>query len=637
MGDAACGPSNPLQNFQKHASADRSLQQDRLFSSSRQAPSQSFRSGPGPNAGLLDPEFEAFQAGASHDPVGSQLQHAPPGWPHDLTASWHPQPFQTAPPAQPQPQHPHLEGWAADFHRMHISSPSTAAPAAHAPTQSPWHQDFLQQSRQLPQQQQRRATPTHMHQGSGFYNAMYNASPRHAFAEPSSASALGKQRAADMEPTLDEEAFARAFDAAAADMDAVAAAGVVDERRVDAATEATPSFVTLDSLLQKFEERRTELEEQIDKLNTQSPRDTTLIRRLERHALMVKMDKNDVLALHCEALDVAQEKYELRKGGLERHGAIDRSDEEMQYWHRVCMHLLDRQEMQHRDVLDSRANDAVERTASTEQPAALHLGSMEMKRNLMRITDQYSMLIDTLQSAEILPELPEQAQMTTGQNHMHVPSQFVEYMRELGPIEYVGDHYPQQSKLHTAMEAADLRNQRQDHTEEPLQQERLEALQQEPPQQEEQLHQEQEEQRQQQQPDDGNELAHTAGQLLDSVADNTSQKFRDSNFLALMRRLRDREVRVEGDKMVETGGTSTPAEVGPSLPLFENVGRGGSINASNPGAAPSTSPSSSELSERPPVRHLHSPPVAELITCKVFGCDAAVWDEMHGVGGVMTL
>jgi hypothetical protein len=51
--------------------------------------------------------------------------------------------------------------------------------------------------------------------------------------------------------------------------------------------------------------------------------------------------------------------------------------------------------------------------------------------------------------------------------------------------------------------------------------------------------------------DNPDELARTAGQLLDSVSDNTSQKFQESTFLALMRRLRDREVRVEGDKMVE--------------------------------------------------------------------------------------
>lgn len=48
--------------------------------------------------------------------------------------------------------------------------------------------------------------------------------------------------------------------------------------------------------------------------------------------------------------------------------------------------------------------------------------------------------------------------------------------------------------------------------------------------------------------DNSDELARTAGQLLDSVSHDQSQKFKDSNFLALMRRIRDREVRVEGDE-----------------------------------------------------------------------------------------
>lgn len=48
--------------------------------------------------------------------------------------------------------------------------------------------------------------------------------------------------------------------------------------------------------------------------------------------------------------------------------------------------------------------------------------------------------------------------------------------------------------------------------------------------------------------ENSDELARTAGQLLDSVSHDQSQKFKDSNFLALMRRIRDREVRVEGDE-----------------------------------------------------------------------------------------
>ena len=44
MADAYCGPSNPLQSFQKHAQADRTLQQDRLVA----------RGQPRANVGLFD-------------------------------------------------------------------------------------------------------------------------------------------------------------------------------------------------------------------------------------------------------------------------------------------------------------------------------------------------------------------------------------------------------------------------------------------------------------------------------------------------------------------------------------------------------------------------------------------------------
>ena len=74
----------------------------------------------------------------------------------------------------------------------------------------------------------------------------------------------------------------------------------------------------------------------------------------------------------------------------------------------------------------------------------------------------------------------------------------------------------------------------------------------------------QEEQRQPQHDDD--EMAQTAGHLLERVSDNTSEKFKNSQFLSLMRRLRDREVRVEGDKMVEVSGTQSTSLLSPSAP-----------------------------------------------------------------------
>ena len=59
--------------------------------------------------------------------------------------------------------------------------------------------------------------------------------------------------------------------------------------------------------------------------------------------------------------------------------------------------------------------------------------------------------------------------------------------------------------------------------------------------------------------DDAEELARAAGQLLENVKGDQSRKFQESNFLSLMRQLRDREVRVEGNKLVDVSiPSSTP-------------------------------------------------------------------------------
>jgi hypothetical protein len=73
----------------------------------------------------------------------------------------------------------------------------------------------------------------------------------------------------------------------------------------------------------------------------------------------------------------------------------------------------------------------------------------------------------------------------------------------------------------------------------------------------EQQHQEEQQQQQQHRDPDADEMAATAGRLLERVADNTSAKFQNSQFLALMRRLRDREVEVKGDGLVDVD-TTTP-------------------------------------------------------------------------------
>ena len=88
----------------------------------------------------------------------------------------------------------------------------------------------------------------------------------------------------------------------------------------------------------------------------------------------------------------------------------------------------------------------------------------------------------------------------------------------------------------------------------------------------EHIEQQPEEQKKEEQPpvNDDDEMAATAGRLLERVADNTSEKFQNSQFLELMRRLRDREVRVEEDKIVEVNEqTGAPSQQEPQQMSLE--------------------------------------------------------------------
>jgi hypothetical protein len=213
MADALCGPSNALQNFQKHTTVDRTLQQDRVVG--RHSPSQvsphdasnkavsdyvqGFRSSSALNAGALDSEFEAFQVGRPgalpqdfHRPP-SQFAHAPP--PHFVQA----------------PQ-------ATDFQRLNISnSPVQSIPrqqpqAAHSA--SSWHQDFMMQQAPAVQapalQQQNNYGGISGYNMGGFGGQSYMQQP--AFQHvPVSQVAQGKQPVQEAVPAFDEAAFEQAF------------------------------------------------------------------------------------------------------------------------------------------------------------------------------------------------------------------------------------------------------------------------------------------------------------------------------------------------------------------------------------------------------------------------------------------
>lgn len=197
MADALCGPSNALQNFQKHTSVDRTLQQDRLVG--RHSPAQGFRSSPGPNA-ALDSEFDAFQQGRAGPPQ-PDFQHFSPQ-------------FATPPPQFAQA--PQAPDWASDFQRLNITNQPAQAfqqqrPQA-ATAASAWHQDFLRQ--QAP------AAPALAQQQNTFggmsnYGMSAYAAPSYmqssAFQPSAQMSQVAQGKQAMQEPVFDEAAFEQAF------------------------------------------------------------------------------------------------------------------------------------------------------------------------------------------------------------------------------------------------------------------------------------------------------------------------------------------------------------------------------------------------------------------------------------------
>ncbi|KAF2495817.1 hypothetical protein BU16DRAFT_526365 [Lophium mytilinum] len=453
MADALCGPANPLQNFQKHTAVDRTLQQDRLIS--RQSPSQSFRSTSNQNVGLLDPEFDAFQAGHA-PPLHPDFQHLPPHLSH----------AQLQPRFSPQPQ---AGGWASDFQRLQISSPQPQQnqhfrPQAQAPAaQSSWHQDFM--SQQAPgvaqQSYQSPAQNMNMYGGmpgygmGGFAGSTFGQS---AFGGPmqeqNMSVAEGKQKA-DV-GQFDESAFERAFAEAQAEM------------------------------LQE--------EAAVEKVSSQLPTETDPI-----------------------LLGIKDKRYPV--------------------------------------YLTMKLRSLISTGATMEAATYLsHLEQTEQEGTLFNDISEAKWCIDTLdivangQHADAIPEEIETRaaaliQKINGRLMSMFPADLATSLDNNWP------------NLWADLEAAGYithgRNAQQ-----PFQQE-----QEQQPRSEEQIRNEQD------------QMAQTAGKLLESVADNTSEKFQNSTFLELMRRLRDHEVRVEGDKVVETGSIDTagnhPSSPGQHIPPTE--------------------------------------------------------------------
>jgi len=427
MADALCGPSNALQNFQKHTPVDRTLQQDRLVG--RHSPAQGFRSSPGPNVGALDSEFDAFQAGR---PVPAQdFQHFDPRF------------------AQPPPQFAQAHqapDWAADFQRLNVSSPPPQTfqqqrpqPASAA---SAWHQDFLRQQApvaQAPTLQQNTYGGMSGYNMGGFGGQAYMQAPSFQNAQVSEI-AQGKQRAQDDVPAFDEAAFEQAFAQAQQDMMEVAEAEQVHTQPAQEALDLDRPG-EMDPLLQRIRETRPAVYSAIQVWS-----ETGLGRTDEAVAYLENMEN------------------------MEKSGTLVQDANEGKW------------------IVDS-----LQRIVNRDAPQEVKTRAEKLITAInQRLMSQYPLGSRVLMSEEQIWQDLEAAG----------------YMRTPDPI----------------MQRMEQRSE--------------------------------EEQKQEQQPpkNDDDEMAATAGRLLERVADNTSEKFQNSQFLGLMRRLRDREVRVQEDKIVEVDG-----------------------------------------------------------------------------------
>ncbi|KAH7559328.1 hypothetical protein BM1_04265 [Bipolaris maydis] len=428
MADALCGPSNALQNFQKHTTVDRTLQQDRLVG--RQSPAQGFRSAPGPNVGALDSEFDAFQAGR-------------PGPPQD---------FQQFAPrfAQPPPQFaqaPQAPDWAADFQRLNVSGPPPQALQQQRPqaasTASAWHQDFLKQQTpvaQAPTLQQNTFGGMSGYGMGGFGGQAYMQTPSFQNAQMSDV-AQGKQRAQDDVPAFDEAAFEQAFAQAQQDM-----LEVVEAEQAH----AQPAQETLDldrpgemdPLLQRIRETRPAVYSAIQVWS-----ETGLGRTSEAVAYLENMNQ------------------------MERNGSLIQDANEGRW------------------IVDS-----LQRIANRDAP--------------QEVKTRAEGLIKAI-NERLMSQYPLGTRVPMSEEQIWKDLEAAGYMRTPAPLQRM-----------------------------------------------QQLPEEEQKQQEQPRPNEDDEMAATAGRLLERVADNTSEKFQNSQFLGLMRRLRDREVRVQEDKIVEVEGAA---------------------------------------------------------------------------------
>ncbi|CAD0095071.1 unnamed protein product [Aureobasidium vineae] len=585
MSDALCGPSNAVQNLAKHSSVDRTLQQDRLVS--RQSPDQGFRSY-NPNVASLDPEFEAFQNGHAHSLAG-------PSWAASSLSNFHSQPpsFQSA---SPLPS----ASWTQDFNRLSISSPQQ--PQLQAAPQA-WHNHFGQHAQHpaplnaAPSQIQ---PPSARFQPPLAFNHMHSA-PRYA----SQSQTLHQQQQQQQLPQdqFDEAAFEAAFDAALQDASMDQDSAIQEHEQPDPFDFDSflpdiyphlPLFrlALANALVTNTDESLHRAAKIVDALikhpQTMDPIQAMLFRPLlsalndpkrtlfsqrygyepalnqmldglaqqtENTRLDISASTEQLLASYADLLWQRTESNHLQPTNIPR--AADNS-----YWLENFFREQDSVPAQNitqqsarlltkgfnRQVISDTHSQALSRVLELEyevyskRPAVSAVSTQQPAS----VQEREAMLFTMMEHVLAAPETVEALEAVT-------PHALRDYENQLRLLEQ------QNQRRHILHEARALE---QEQARNPLMQtpgalphmtgdlfestfgdELPEDVMNE--QAEQHLKEQKELDRQ-----NDDELAQTAANLLERVSDNQTSKFKNSAFLGLMRQLADREIRVEGDKMV---------------------------------------------------------------------------------------
>ncbi|KAI4733472.1 hypothetical protein E4T50_15974 [Aureobasidium sp. EXF-12298] len=580
MSDALCGPSNAVRNLAKHSSVDRTLQQDRLVS--RQSPSQGFRSFD-PNATSLDPEFEAFQNG--HGLAG-------PSWAASSLDTFHsqPPPFQSA---SPLPS----ASWTQDFNRLSISSPQQ--PQLQAAPQA-WHNHFGQHAQQPAPLH---APPARMQMPSASFLPMRSA-PHYV------SQSLTSHQQNLPQDQFDEAAFEAAFDAALEDasMDhdfAMQQPDLLESFDFDSFLPDIyphlPLFrLALADALITNTDGSLHRAAKIVGLLIQHPRSMdpvqamlfrpllsalndpkrtlfsqrycyepalnemldSLAQQTENARLGIDASTEQLLASYADLLWQRTESNHLQSNSVPRsadntdwletllreEGGIPTAQNITEQSTRLLTESFSRQVISdsHSQAL-SRVLD-MEYEVYSKRPALSNIPTQQPVSSQEREAILFNMMEHILSAPETVEAL-EAAAPSALENHKTRVRLLEQQQQREGMLEHQRSLEQEQARNPVMQSSGELPI----TTEDIIQSVEEDALQ-------DVMDEESEQQRREQRELDrqnDDELAQTAANLLDRVSDNQTSKFKNSAFLGLMRQLADREVRVEGDKMVPTNTNNT--------------------------------------------------------------------------------